>query len=248
MNRRRPIRQAGRTALITGAAKRLGRACALALAAAGADVAVNYRTQEQGAKETCAQVERLGRRALSVKADVSTASEVARMVQTVGRELGPVDILVNNAGIARRQSWDQVSDTDWDEMIMTNLKSVFLVTQAILPGMKARSWGRIINLSSGAARTGGLVGPHYAASKGGILGLTHYYASVLIKEGITVNALAPSLIGTDMMVRDLRVDPKISPLGRFGTAEEVADVLVMLATNAYITGQTIFINGGRYMT
>ena len=170
------------------------------------------------------------------------------MVKTIERELGVVDILVNNAGVATRHPLDEMREEHWDEIIAINLKSAFLVTQAVLPGMRARRWGRIINISSGAAQIGGVVGPHYAASKAGILGLTHGYASLLIKEGITANAVAPSLIETEMTTHDLQVNPNIVPLGRFGTVEEVADVVVTLARNAYITGQTIFVNGGRYMT
>ena len=239
---------AGKTALITGASRGIGRGCALALAEAGANIAVNYRVREEAALETCSLIERLGRRAIPIQADVPIASDVNRMVKSVERELGRVDILVNNAGIARRQPLDEIREEDWDEVIAVNLKAAFLLTQAVLPGMRDRRWGRIINISSGAARTGGVVGPHYAASKAGLLGLTHGYASLLIKEGITVNAVAPSLIETEMMTHDLQVNPNMSPLGRFGTVEEVADVVVTVARNGYITGQTIYVNGGRYMS
>jgi 3-oxoacyl-[acyl-carrier protein] reductase len=169
-------------------------------------------------------------------------------VETVERELGPVGVLVNNAGISQRAPWDQIPEADWDETLAVNLKSVFLVIQAILPGMRAHRWGRIINMSSGAVQTGGVIGPHYTASKAGIIGLTHSYASLLVKEGITVNAVAPSLIETDMVTNDLQVAPELIPLGRFGTTEEVARVVAMLAENAYITGQTIYLNGGRFMS
>ena len=239
---------AGKIALVTGGSRGIGRACALALAQEGADVAVNFRERKDAAQEVCSLVERAGRRALPVQADVSKSSEVGRMAKTVEQELGPVAILVNNAGIAPRYPWDQVPEEGWDEIMSINLKSAFLVTQAILPGMRARKWGRIINISSGAAATGGVVGPYYAASKAGMLGLTHGYASLTLKEGITVNAVAPSLIQTDMSQRDLRVDPKSTPIGRLGTPEEVANVVVMLAKTGYITGQTIFVNGGRHMT
>lgn len=238
----------GKIALITGASRGIGRGCAVALAEAGADIAVNYRNREEAARETCSRIKILGRRAIPVQADVSKASDVDRMVKTIERELGMVDILVNNAGVATRHPLDEMREEHWDEIIAINLKSAFLVTQAVLPGMRTRRWGRIINISSGAAQTGGVVGPHYAASKAGILGLTHGYASLLIKEGITANAVAPSLIETEMTTHDLQVNPNIVPLGRFGTVEEVADVVVTLARNAYITGQTIFVNGGRYMT
>jgi 3-oxoacyl-[acyl-carrier protein] reductase len=239
---------AGKIALVTGGSRGIGRACALALAQEGADVAVNFRERKDAAEEVCSLIERAGRRALPVQADVSKSSEVSRMAKTVGQELGTIEILVNNAGIARRYPWDQVPEDGWDEIMSINLKSAFLVTQALLPGMRARKWGRIINISSGAAATGGVVGPFYAASKAGMLGLTHGYASLTLKEGITVNAVAPSLIQTDMAQQDLRVDPKSTPIGRLGTPEEVANVVVMLAKTGYITGQTIFVNGGRHMT
>jgi len=239
---------AGKIALVTGGSRGIGRACALALAQEGADVAVNFRERKDAAEEVCSLLERAGRRALPVQADVSNSSEVSRMVKAVGQELGTIEILVNNAGIARRYPWDQVPEDGWDEIMSINLKSAFLVTQALLPGMRARKWGRIINISSGAAATGGVVGPFYAASKAGMLGLTHGYASLTLKEGITVNAVAPSLIQTDMAQRDLRVDPKSTPIGRLGMPEEVANVVVMLAKTGYITGQTIFVNGGRHMT
>ena len=238
----------GKIALVTGGSRGIGRACALALAQEGADVAVNFRERQDAAREVCSLLERAGRRSLPVQADVSKSSEVGRMVKAVEQELGTIEILVNNAGIARRYPWDQIPEEGWDEIMGINLKSAFLVTQAVLPGMRARKWGRIINISSGAAATGGVVGPYYAASKAGMLGLTHGYASLTLKEGITVNAVAPSLIQTDMAQQDLRVDPKSTPIGRLGTPEEVAEVVVMLVKTGYITGQTIFVNGGRHMT
>lgn len=238
----------GKIALVTGGSRGIGRACALGLARAGADVAVNYLEKQGAAEEVCALVQSYGRRAYPFRADVSNSSEVKRMVQAVEQQMGGVDILVNNAGIARRYPWDQIPEEGWDEIMRVNLKSAFLVTQAVLPGMRARKWGRIVNISSGAAATGGVVGPYYAASKAGMLGMTHGYASLTLKEGITVNAVAPSLIETDMAHRDLRVDPKSTPIGRMGTVEEVAEVVVMLARNGYVTGQTIFVNGGRHMT
>jgi len=239
---------AGKIALVTGGSRGIGRACALALAQAGADVAVNYRERQDAAQEVCSLLERLGKRAFPIQADVSRSSEVSRMVKAVEGELGTIEILVNNAGIGRRYPWDQVPEEGWDEIMNINLKSAFLVTQAVLPGMRARKWGRIINISSGAAATGGVVGPYYAASKAGLLGLTHGYASLTLKEGITVNAVAPSLIETDMARQDLRVDPKSTAIGRMGTPEEVAEVVVMLARNGYITGQTLYVNAGRHMT
>jgi 3-oxoacyl-[acyl-carrier protein] reductase len=155
---------------------------------------------------------------------------------------------VNNSGITRPQPLDEITEKDWDELLDTNLKSMFLVTQQVLPGMRARHWGRIINLSSVAAQTGGVVGPHYASSKAGILGLTHSYAALLSKEGITVNAIAPALIYTEMVAVNPKARADLIPVGRFGAVEEVADVAVMLARNGYITGQTINVNGGWYFS
>jgi 3-oxoacyl-[acyl-carrier protein] reductase len=132
--------------------------------------------------------------------------------------------------------------------LTANLKSCFLVTQAVVPGMRARQRGRIINLSSVAAQVGGVIGPHYAASKAGMLGLTHFYAHRLVKEGITVNAIAPALIETEMVTSLPNAQPDRIPVGRFGAPEEVAQVAVLLARNGYITGQTINVNGGWFMS
>jgi 3-oxoacyl-[acyl-carrier protein] reductase len=237
----------GKIALVTGASRGIGRAAALALAAAGADVAVNYRAREEAARETCRLIQDLGRRALPLRADVSQAGEVARMLESIEAELGWVAILVNNAGIVAQKPLAEISEADWDEMLAVNLKSAFLVTQKVLPAMRAQGWGRIINISSIAAQQGGVTAPHYAASKAGLLGLTHSYARHLVREGITVNAVAPALIKTEMVTRNLAVTPDLVPMGRFGDAEEVAEVIVMLARNGFITGQTINVNGGWYM-
>jgi 3-oxoacyl-[acyl-carrier protein] reductase len=237
-----------RIALVTGASRGIGRESAIALAAAGADVVVNYRAYQDEAERTCARITELKRRCLPVRADVSVAAEVKGLVETVQSTWGPISILVNNAGISRPQPLVEIAERDWDELIRVNLKSVFLVTQAVLPGMRALRWGRIINISSTAAQTGGVIGPHYAASKAGMLGLTHSYASLLVKEGVTANAIAPALIETDMLkgIRTKAAD--LIPVGRFGRPEEVGEVVVMLARNGYITGQTINVNGGYYMS
>lgn len=211
-------------------------------------MAVNYRSRAEEAESVCAEISRDGGMAISVAADVTQMARVAEMVRTVESRLGPVEILVNNAGITRPEPLDQITEQSWDEVLSANLKSVFLVTQAVLPTMREAGWGRIINLSSVAAQTGGVVGPHYAASKSGILGLTHSYAALLAKNGITVNAIAPALIDTEMVRNNPRATPQLIPVGRFGTVEEVADVVCLLAANGYITGQTISVNGGWYMT
>jgi 3-oxoacyl-[acyl-carrier protein] reductase len=238
----------GKVALVTGGSRGIGRAVAMALAQSGTDVAVNYLSREASALATVKTIEHLGRRAIPVRADVSRAMEVAAMVEVIEADLGQVDILVNNAGIVSAKPLSEITEPDWDEMLAVNLKSAFLVTQRVLPGMRARRWGRIIFLSSVAAQTGGITGPHYAASKAGMLGLTHSYARHLFKEGITVNAISPALIETEMVTADLRARPDLIPVGRFGAPEEVAAVAVLLAQNGYITGQTVNVNGGWFMS
>lgn len=241
-------RLAGKIALVTGASRGIGRAAALALAREGADVAVNFHNREKEAEEVRSRIVAFNRRAVIVQADVSVSGEVESLVRTVEEQLGGVDILVNNAGITRRQPFDQITEKDWDRVLAVNLKSMFLVTRLVLPHMRACRWGRIINLSSVAAQTGGVIGPHYAASKAGISGLTHSYASLLATEGITVNTVAPALIDTEMISGNPKIRPDLIPVRRFGTVDEVADVVVMLARNGYITGQTINVNGGWYMS
>ncbi|HEY1497924.1 MAG TPA: 3-oxoacyl-ACP reductase family protein [Candidatus Solibacter sp.] len=238
----------GRVALVTGSSRGIGRAIAVGMARAGADVVINYKARAAEARDAEAEIAGLGRRVLAVKADVANSAEVERLLDTVRTQLGPIDILVNNAGIARVQAMEETTERDWDELLAVNLKSCFLMTQAVLPGMRARRWGRIVNLSSVAAHVGGVVGAHYAASKAGMLGLTHFYASRLAKEGITVNAISPALIETEMVTANVNATPERIPIGRFGAVEEVADVAVMLARNGYITGQTLHVNGGWYMT
>ncbi len=238
----------GRVALITGGNRGIGRAVGLSLSEAGVDIAINYHNRESEAEQARSLVEKEGRRCVTVRADVSVATDVSRMVNAVERELGAITILVNNAGIARPQIREEITEEDWNQVMDINLKSVFLVTQAVLPSMRSRKWGRIINMSSAASQLGGIIGPHYAASKAGILGLTHFYASLLTGEGITVNAIAPAMIETEMIAGNPQARPERIPIGRFGTPEEVAEVVVMLTRNGYITGQTINVNGGLYMS
>jgi 3-oxoacyl-[acyl-carrier protein] reductase len=238
----------GKLALVTGGSRGIGAAIAIALARAGADVAINFRSRSEEAEKVCAEIRRLGRRALPIQADVSQSDEVKKMVTQIERELGAVNILVNNAGVARQLKIEDIAESDWEEHINVNLKSAFLVTQAVLPQMRAQRWGRIINISSAAAQTGGLVGPHYAASKAGMLGLTHSYAALLAKEGITANSICLALVETDMLRANLRATSSVLPIGRFGHVDEVASVVLMLAENAYMTGQTVNPNGGWYFS
>jgi 3-oxoacyl-[acyl-carrier protein] reductase len=233
----------GRTALVTGGSRGIGAAISKALAEAGAAVAINYRERDDAAKQLADILRKTGAHAITVQADVSQTDAVAKMVQIVKSELGAVDILINNAGIAITRGIDDLSEADFDRTISVNLKSVFLCTQAILPMMRAKKWGRIVNISSGAARGAGAIGPHYNASKAGIEGMTRGYAARLVKEGITVNAVAPSLIETDMMKGQDNLVSRI-PLGRFGKSDEVAKAVMMLVDNPYMTGQTVAMSGG----
>jgi 3-oxoacyl-[acyl-carrier protein] reductase len=238
----------GRVALVTGSSRGIGRDIALALAEAGADVAVNYKSAEAAGMSARDAILGQGGRSVAIRADVSLAGDVERLVAETGQKLGPVEILVNNAGIARVQRPGEIDETDWDLVLTMNLKSCFLMTEAVLPVMRERRWGRIINISSVAAQTGGVVGPHYAASKAGMHGLTHYYARHLATEGITVNTIAPALIETDMVAANPFATAGNIPVGRLGKVEEVSSIAVLLAWNGYVTGQTINVNGGWYMS
>jgi 3-oxoacyl-[acyl-carrier protein] reductase len=233
----------GKVALVTGASRGIGAAIALALGEAGAAVAVNYRERADAADALVADLNEAGYRAVAVAADVSQAAAVAKMIDHVSSALGAIDILVNNAGLAIARGVDDLTEEDFDRTITVNLKSAFLCTQAVLPSMRARRWGRIVNVTSGAARGAGSIGPHYNASKAGMEGLTRGYAARLVKEGITVNAVAPSLIDTDMMQGRSDLASRI-PLGRLGHSEEVAQAVLMVLGNDYMTGQTIALNGG----
>ena len=232
-----------RTALVTGGSRGIGAAIVRSLAQAGAAVAINYRERAGEADALVKSIDEIGGRAIAIAADVSQSDAVAQMVKRVDSDLGPIDILINNAGIAITRGVDDLSEADFDQTIAVNLKSVFLCTQAVLPMMRSKGWGRIVNISSGAARGAGSIGPHYNASKAGMEGLTRGYAARLVKEGITVNAVAPSLIETDMMKGQPNLVSRI-PVGRFGKAEEVAQAVMMLLDNPYMTGQTVAMSGG----
>jgi 3-oxoacyl-[acyl-carrier protein] reductase len=237
----------GRIALVTGGSRGIGRAIAVGLARAGCDVAVNYRERRGEAESTAGKIRQTGRRSAVMQADVSRGADVTALARAVESELGPIDILVNNAGALRVQKMEEIREEDWNEMIAINLTSCFLMTQAVLPGMRARGWGRVINLSSVAGQAGSVFGLHYSAAKAGMIGLTRSYARLLAKEGITVNVISPALIATEMVTANPMIKPDMIPMGRFGEMDEIADVAVMLAGNAFITGQTLGVNGGLYL-
>jgi 3-oxoacyl-[acyl-carrier protein] reductase len=236
----------GRVALVTGASRGIGKAIALALGAAGASVAVNFRQRRQDAIDVAEAIRSRGGKAEVFSADVSMLADVETMVRDVERGLGRIDILVNNAGSAEPRGVDDITEEDFDRALAANLKSAFLCTQAVLPGMRARRWGRIVNISSIGARIGsGSVSVAYAAAKAGLEGLTRGYALRLASEEITVNAVAPGLVDTEMgkPLIEAGVAERI-PMRRAGTGDEIAEAVLLLVTNRYMTGQTIAINGG----
>jgi 3-oxoacyl-[acyl-carrier protein] reductase len=238
----------GKTALVTGGTRGIGREIALEFARAGADVAIVGRRPSADAEAVVAEIVALGRRAHACFADLSNAMDAASVVRDATTALGRISLLVNNAGINPSRPLDQITSEDWDETVGINLNSAFYVTQAVLPTMRSQRWGRIIMISSVAAQLGGVIGPHYAASKAGLIGMMHGYAALLAKEGITVNAIAPALIETDMLKGNDRIKPDPIPVGRFGKVDEIASIALMLAGNGYVTGQTINANGGWYMS
>lgn len=237
----------GRVALVTGGGRGIGRAISMALAHAGCDVAVNYVARADAAERTVDDIRRTGRRAMAVRGDVSKAADAAQLVEAASRELGSIEVLVNNAGRLVLETIEQMSEESWNDILAVNLTSMFLMTQAALPAMRQRRWGRIINLTSVAAQAGSTLAVHYAAAKGGVIAATRSYARLLAKEGITVNAIAPALVATEMVRANPSIRPDMIPIGRFGEVDECASVAILLASNGYITGQTIGVNGGMYL-
>ncbi len=238
----------GKVALVTGASRGIGRAIALELARRGANVAVNYVRNKELAEEVVKKIRELGRDSIAVRADVSKWEEVKRMVDEVISHFGRIDILVNNAGvISREKEILKIDDEEWDRVLNINLKGTFYCCKAVLPYMIKQRSGRIVNISSIAGRMGGVVGVHYAASKAGIIGFTFALASEVAKYGITVNAVAPNAIETDMIPPELGEKiAKMTPLGRIGKPEEVAHAVLFLIENDYVTAEVVDVNGGRY--
>jgi 3-oxoacyl-[acyl-carrier protein] reductase len=237
----------GRVALVTGGSGGIGAALCRALAAEGATVAVHYRDRSQLAESIAAEIRNGGGRAAAFPADLLVPRASELLVDAVERDLGRIDVLVANHGHAHKASFDEVDAGAWDETLAINLRAPFLLAQRVIGGMKDRGFGRILFISSVAGFTGGIVGPHYAASKAGLHGLTHHLASRVAEAGITVNALAPALIeSTDMLPGDPGYLQRAIPVGRLGRPEEVADMAMAMLRNAYLTSKVVSLDGGMH--
>jgi 3-oxoacyl-[acyl-carrier protein] reductase len=238
---------AGRVALVTGGSGGIGKAISRGLAADGLAVAVSYGSHASAAEELASKITAAGGRAAAFKADLRAAEAAADLVTAVEDALGPVDVLVSNAGLGRSQPLEEIYAGDFDEMIAVNLRAPFLLAQRCLPSMRERGFGRILFMSSVAAFTGGVIGPHYAASKAGLHGLTHFIAARVASDGITVNALAPALI-TETGMLPGRPDElaRRVPVGRLGHPDEVAGMALAMLRNPYLTSQVVSLDGGMY--
>jgi NAD(P)-dependent dehydrogenase (short-subunit alcohol dehydrogenase family) len=240
-----PSSLAGKVALVTGAAKRIGRSVALTLASEGADVAVNYRSSKGEAEEVVAEIAALGRRAAAFRADVAKREDVTAMFAAVEKEFGRLDILVNNAGMFFPAKFEELTEEQWDRILDANLKSQFLCSQAATPMLRRGGHGRIINFAS----LGGLLAwpayTHYCVSKAGVIMLTRCLARALAPE-ITVNAIAPGTISFPGDAPELAEDfIRRAPLRRTGTPQDIDDAVVFLAQSAFVTGQVFVVDGGR---
>lgn len=243
----------GKIAVVTGSSKGIGAAIALGFAGAGADIAVNYNRDQAGAEEIVRRIGELGRKAIAYRADVSAAGEVEGMMESIIRDFGRIDILVNNAGITRDTLLVRMKEEDWDRVIDTNLKSMFLCTKVVAKAMMKQRSGKIINITSVIGLIGNPGQANYAAAKAGVIGFTQTVAKELGSRGIHVNAIAPGFI-VSQMTEQLPEDVKNKlldsiPLGRFGKPEDVADLALFLASDQsdYITGQVFHVDGGMVM-
>lgn len=241
----------GKVALVTGASRGIGRSTALALAAEGANVVVNYASSQAAAEQVVAEIGAMGSQAIALVADVSKADQVDGMIEAVMQKWGQIDVLVNNAGITRDTLLLRMKPDDWQAVIDLNLTGVFLCTKAVSKIMLKQRSGRIINITSVAGQMGNPGQANYSAAKAGVIGFTKTVAKELAPRGITVNAVAPGFITTDMTA-DLKSDDilKFIPLGRYGQPEEIAGMIRFLVTDpaaAYITGQVMNVDGGMVM-
>jgi len=244
---------AGKRALVTGGSRGIGKATVMALAEAGAAVAVNYQNSAEAAENVCRAAGKLGVQANMYQANISCDDEAKAMIDAVTKDFGGIDILVNNAGITRDKSFLKMTKIMWDEVLGVNLNGVFHITRLLLPAMVEAGWGRVINMTSIVGQTGNFGQANYAVSKGGLIAFTMTLAREVARKGVTVNAVAPGFIETDMTkdmpAAALAAVNAMTPVGRLGKAEEVAAAVRFLASPdaSYITGQVIPVNGGMYM-
>lgn len=237
----------GRAALVTGASGGIGQALARGLAAQGVRVGLGYGRSRERADRLAEEIAAGGGEALPVGADLADPEAAVAQVRAVAERFGGVDVLVCNAGVGERRDWPEVTLADWDTAIAVNLRAPFLAAQAALPAMVERGFGRILFVSSVAAFTGGIVGPHYAASKAGLHALTAFLSQRVARSGVTVNAIAPALIaGTGMLPGGEAELAARVPVGRLGRPEEVAELALAILDNGYTTGQVVLIDGGTH--
>jgi 3-oxoacyl-[acyl-carrier protein] reductase len=235
----------GKTALVTGASGGIGQALAQRLAAEGVALALGYGSNAEPAERLANEIEAKGGAAVALAADLSDPDAPARLVDDAEAAVGPIDLLVANAGTGQVAPYEEVDAAIFDHLLAVNLRAPYLLTRRLLAGMRERGFGRIVYMSSVAALTGGIVGPHYAASKAGLHGLTHYFASRVAADGITVNAIAPALIEDTGMVLGPSAELAARiPVRRLGRPEEVADLTVAVMNNAYLTNQVVAVDGG----
>ena len=237
----------GRVALVTGGSGGIGHAIARRLAGAGAAVAVGYSSSADAAHALADELASAGARAVALGADLADPDAPGQLIGVAEQALGPLDVLVANHGVGQRRGFEEVTVAEWDRHLDVNLRASFFLAQRALPGMIERGYGRVLFTSSIAGFTGGLVAPHYAASKAGLHALTHFLASRVAEHGVTVNALAPALIeDTGMLPGDPEELAARVPVGRLGRPEEVADLALALVANGYVTSQVVSVDGGMY--
>ena len=240
------MRLKDKVAVVTGAASGIGKEIALVFAREGAKIAIADLDQK-AAEATAREIDASGKRAVGVAMDVANEDQVEAGMARVIKTFDAIDVLISNAGLGHRQKFEDVTSADFDEMVAVNLRAPFLLAQATVPGMAERGWGRVLFVSSAAAFTGGIVGPHYAASKAGLHGLAHYLAARFARAGVTVNVVAPALIAdTGLLPGEPEMLRHQVPVGRLGRPVEVADLSMAILRNPYLTSQVVSLDGGMY--